>query len=96
VEPWVPSVGVPDHVSELLGLWFWGNTALEFRWHNGLLESRTLAPPELSDRYAVTPDRIVGVEGYHLGETLTAHRHPDGSLSHLECTTFVYTRHPTR
>jgi hypothetical protein len=36
------------------------------------------------------------VEGYHLGETLHVHRDPDGSVSHLECATFVYTRHPTR
>jgi hypothetical protein len=44
----------------------------------------------------VTPDRIVGVEGYHLGETLVVHRSADGTVSHLECTTFVYTRRPTR
>jgi CubicO group peptidase (beta-lactamase class C family) len=95
-EPWVPSTEVPPRVAELLGLWFWGNTALEFRWHNGLLEVRTLAPPELSDRFAVTPDRIVGVEGYHLGETLHVHHDARGSVTHLECTTFLYTRHPTR
>lgn len=94
--PWVPSADVPDEVAELLGLWFWGNTALEVRWHNGLLETHTLAPPELSDRYAVTPDRIVGVEGYHLGETLHVHRRANGTVDHLECTTFIYTRHPAR
>lgn len=96
IEPWVPSTEVPERVAELLGLWFWGNSALEIRWHDNLLETRTLAPPELSDRYAVMPDRIVGVEGYHLGETLHVHRNPDDTLSHLECATFVYTRHPTR
>jgi CubicO group peptidase (beta-lactamase class C family) len=96
VEPWSPSADVPEVVAELLGLWFWGNSALEVRWHNRLLEVRTLAPPDLSDRYAVTADRIVGVEGYHHGETLHVHRNPDGSISHLECTTFVYTRHPVR
>jgi CubicO group peptidase (beta-lactamase class C family) len=95
-EPWVPSPDVPDQVAELLGLWFWGNSALEMRWHNGLLESHTLAPPELTDRYAVTPDRIVGVDGYHRGETLHVHRRANGTVDHLECTTFVYTRHPTR
>jgi hypothetical protein len=94
--PWIPSADVPEHVAELLGLWFWGNSALEIRWHNGFLQSHTLAPPELSDRYAVTPDRIVGVEGYHLGETLHVHRRANGTVSHLECATFVYTRHPTR
>jgi CubicO group peptidase (beta-lactamase class C family) len=93
---WRPSTEVPDRVAELLGVWFWGNSALELRWNQGLLEVRTLAPPELSDRFAVTPDRIVGVEGYHLGETLVVHRSADGTVSHLECTTFVYTRRPTR
>jgi CubicO group peptidase (beta-lactamase class C family) len=96
VEPWAPSPDVPDRVAELLGLWFWGNSALEVRWNNRLLEVRTLAPPELSDRFAVTPDRVVGVEGYHLGETLHVHRDARGTVTHLECTTFVYTRHPTR
>jgi CubicO group peptidase (beta-lactamase class C family) len=96
VEPWVPSTEVPDRVAELLGLWFWGNSALEIRWNNSLLEVRNLAPPELSDRFAVLPDRIVGVEGYHLGETLHVHRRANGTVSHLECTTFVYTRHPSR
>ena len=93
---WSPSTHVPESAAELLGLWFWGNSALEIRWNQGLLEVRTLAPPELSDRFVVTPGRIVGVEGYHLGETLAVHRAADGSISHLECTTFVYTRHPVR
>jgi CubicO group peptidase (beta-lactamase class C family) len=96
LQPWEPSADVPARVAELLGLWFWGNTALEMRWHNGFLETHTLALPQLSDRYAVTPDRIVGVEGYHLGETLHVHRTPAGTVDHLECATFVYTRHPTR
>jgi hypothetical protein len=96
MKPWLPSSEVPARVAELIGLWFWGNTALELRWCDSLLEVRTLAPPALSDRYSITPDRIVGVEGYHLGETLEVHRDPDGAVSHLECATFVYTRHPTR
>lgn len=96
VEPWAPSTHVPDRVAELLGLWFWGNSALEIRWNDNLLEVRTLAPPELSDRFVVEPDRIVGVEGYHLGETMHVHRAPGGSVTHLECATFVYMRHPTR
>ena len=39
-------------------------------------------------------DRIVGIEGYHRGETLHVVRRADGSVSHLECATFVYTRVP--
>ena len=38
--------------------------------------------------------RIVGVAGYHHGETLHVVRRDDGSVNHLECATFVYTREP--
>ena len=38
--------------------------------------------------------RIVGVSGYHTGETLHVRRGDDGSVSHLEIATFVYTRSP--
>ena len=39
-------------------------------------------------------DRIVGTAGYHHGETLHVVRRDDGSIDHLECATFVYTREP--
>ena len=45
-----------------------------------------------SSRYV--SDRIVGTAGYHRGETLHVHRREDGSVSHLVCATFVYTRIP--
>ena len=32
--------------------------------------------------------------GYHHGETLRAVRNDDGSINHLVCATFVYTRVP--
>ena len=38
--------------------------------------------------------RIVGLAGYHHGETLHVVRRDDGSIDHLECATFVYTREP--
>ena len=43
---WVPTERVPDVVLPTLGVWFWGNTALELRWQNELrsCESST-APP---------------------------------------------------
>lgn len=93
-ERWQPSAEPPPRVAELLGLWFWGNTAHEMRWTNQLLELRTLEPAELSDRFVVEPDRIRGVEGYLLGETLEVVRRPDGTPDHLECATFRFTRSP--
>jgi CubicO group peptidase (beta-lactamase class C family) len=94
VEPWVPTERVPQTVAPLLGLWFWGNSALELRWHNATLHLRSLALAELTDVFEVRGDRIVGTWGYHRGETLGVVRRPDGSVSHLECATFVYTRTP--
>jgi len=93
-EPWQPTGHVPERVSELLGIWFWGNTAHEVRWNNQLLELRTLAEPELSDLFVVEPERIRGVEGYLLGETLVPERDPAGAVVAWECATFRFTRTP--
>jgi len=93
-ERWSPSGVVPDRVAELLGVWFWGNTAHEVRWTNNLLELRTLAPAELADKFVVEPDRIRGVEGYLLGETLVPERDSQGNVTAWECATFRFTRTP--
>jgi CubicO group peptidase (beta-lactamase class C family) len=93
-ERWSPSVTVPERAAELLGLWFWGNTAHELRWTNNLLELRTLNPAELADTFVVEPDRIRGVEGYLLGETLLPERDARGQVIAWECATFRFTRTP--
>ncbi len=92
--PWVPTQAVPDEVAGLLGVWFWGNTAFELRWHNERLEVHSLALQNREDVFEVRDGRIVGVEGYHRGETLHVVRRDDGSVSHLDCATFVYTKVP--
>ncbi|MFA6575442.1 MAG: serine hydrolase domain-containing protein [Nocardioides sp.] len=94
VGAWVPTVRVPQAVAPLLGLWFWGNSALELRWHNETLHLRSLALAELTDVFELRGDRFVGSWGYHRGEPLEVVRRADGSVSHLECATFVYTRTP--
>jgi CubicO group peptidase (beta-lactamase class C family) len=93
-EPWRPSVGVPEVVAGVPGLWFWGNTALELRWHHDRLRLHQLGTVDNAYEFEVRGDRIVGTEGYHRGETLLVHRRHDGSVGHLECATFVYTRVP--
>jgi len=93
-EPWVPSDEVPEPARELLGLWFWGNTAMELRWSNGRLELRSLVRPEGVDRFELCGPRIVGTEGYHRGEELRVVRNGDGSISHLDIATFIHTRTP--
>ncbi len=94
VEPWRPSSGVPDVVAGLPGLWFWGNTALEMRWHHGRLHLANLGADHDPDVFEISGGWIVGVSGYHRGERLLVHRRPDGEVHHLECATFVYTRVP--
>ena len=93
--PWQPTLAVPPEVEGLPGLWFWGNTAIELRWHNEGLVLRALATPEREPwRFELAEGRLVGVAGYHRGETLHVHRRDDGTIGHLECATFIYTRSP--
>jgi CubicO group peptidase (beta-lactamase class C family) len=95
VAPWTPSESVPEWARELLGYWHWGNTAFEARWQGGLLELRDLSVGGVVDeQFDLRDDRVVGVAGYHHGETLHVVRREDGSIDHLECATFVYTREP--
>ncbi|MGI8523017.1 MAG: serine hydrolase domain-containing protein [Nocardioides sp.] len=92
--PWVPTEQMPTEVAAMPGLWFWGNTAVEARWHNGTLELHDLALHLRAEVFELRDGRLVGVDGYHRGETLHVVRRDDGSVSHLECATFVYTRVP--
>lgn len=94
VEPWVPTRAVPEWARELLGYWHWGNSAYEVRWHDERLEWRDLARGALAEQFGLRDGRIVGLAGYHHGETLHVVRRDDGSPGHLECATFVYTRTP--
>ncbi len=93
-EPWRPTETVPAWAVPLLGYWHWGHSAYEVRWHNDLLEWRDLARSAVAERFARDGDRIVGVAGYHHGETLHVVRGGDGGIERLECATFVYTREP--
>ncbi|WGX94315.1 serine hydrolase [Nocardioides sp. L-11A] len=95
VPAWRPSARpLPGRVAEVLGVWFWGNTALGIEWVHGELRVRDLRSGELEDRFAPEGDGFVGVDGYHRGEILHLRRRPDGTLGHLECATFVWTRAP--
>ncbi len=89
---WTPEPAVPDEVADVLGVWHWGNTPFTFALEDGRLVARESGVREYD--FAVRDGRVVGVSGYHAGETLRVRRHPDGTVSHLEIATFVYTREP--
>lgn len=94
MEPWRLTATLPRGVEDVPGLWFWGNTAIEVRWHNDRLELRPVGRGVVSDRFALRDGALVGVHGYHRGERLLAVRGPSGRVRLLECATFVYTRTP--
>jgi CubicO group peptidase (beta-lactamase class C family) len=90
--PWRPTSEVPAEIADTLGVWHWGNTAYVAALDRGELVMSTGGLVVL--RYELRGDRLVGTVGYHAGETLHVVRREDGSVSHLECATFVYTRTP--
>ncbi len=90
--PWVPAESVPEQYAELLGLWHWGRTPMVFSHEDGALVVRVNGAVE--DVFEVRDDRIVGVLGYHAGEPVEVVRTADGSVDHLELSTFVLTRQP--
>lgn len=96
--PWVPTTVLPDWAEELLGHWYWGNSAFEVRWHNEHLEFIDLARWRLSEQFQWSGSSrdgcIVGIIGYHAGEVLRVVRRSGGAVSHLECASFIYTRTP--
>jgi CubicO group peptidase (beta-lactamase class C family) len=95
VRPWTPTAEVPDPVAEVLGLWHWGNTAQAFTYDGTALTVTSLATGNVAARFRRTDEGVfVGTSGYHHGETLRVVRNEDGSVNHLVCATFVYTRTP--
>ena len=90
--PWRPTASVPVELEDTLGVWHWGNTPFVFAMRG----DRLVATRDGEEKYtfAVVDGRVVGVSGYHAGEELQVVRRPDGSISHLDVATFVYTRAP--
>jgi CubicO group peptidase (beta-lactamase class C family) len=95
VPAWTPTEAVPDTVSDLLGVWHWGNTALSFAFDGEHVRVTSLATGNETMRFRPTGgEELVGTSGYHHGERLRVVRNDDGSINHLVCATFVYTRVP--
>jgi Beta-lactamase len=93
--PWTPVASVPAAVEELLGVWHWGNTAFAFAWDGREVVVTRLPGTVTAHRFLPQPDgSFLGTVGYHHGERLHVVRDDDGSISHLVCETFVYTRVP--
>ncbi|UQX02029.1 serine hydrolase domain-containing protein [Streptomyces sp. RerS4] len=94
--PWQPFPADAEVPLELCGTWYWGTAAHVLRLRaDGSLE---LGPAGTSGRQArFRPEEDgtwTGLTGYYAGETLRPVRRADGTLSHLDLGSFVFTREP--
>lgn len=88
--PWRPVTDVPQEVLELVGSWHWGHTAFEMTWNGDRLELREIRRGRDFEEFEL----VDGVWFDSLGERLEVARRPDGSVSHLVCSTYLFTRSP--
>ena len=95
VPAWTPTAQLPGAVAEVLGLWHWGNSAATFGYDGRDVVVSSLATGLVTQRFTPREDgTFLGGAGYHHGETLRVVRNGDGTVNHLVCATFVYTRTP--
>jgi CubicO group peptidase (beta-lactamase class C family) len=93
---WRPVEDLDPAVLELAGPWYWGTSAFALRVRSGAeLHLAPLTGQGRGSRFHVEPDGTwTGREGYYAGETLRVVRRADGSVSHLDLGSFVFTREP--
>ncbi|MGW5492658.1 serine hydrolase domain-containing protein [Streptomyces olivaceoviridis] len=95
-EPWRPLREVDPAVLGLVGQWYWGTHAFGLRaTADGLLALAPLTGGGRKARFRANGDGTwTGLEGYYAGELLRPERRPDGTVSHLDLGSFVFTRQP--
>ncbi|WNI16583.1 serine hydrolase domain-containing protein [Actinacidiphila sp. ITFR-21] len=95
-QPWRPADTVDPGLLDLAGPWYWGTAAFALRVRaGGELELAPLTGQGRGSRFHVEHDGTwTGREGYYAGETLRVVRDRDGSVSHLDLGSFVFTRRP--
>ncbi|MDR3081228.1 MAG: beta-lactamase family protein [Streptomyces sp.] len=95
-EPWRPLPDVDRAALELAGQWFWGTQGFALRLTaDGGVSLEPLSGVGRRSRLRSNGDGTwTGLNGYYAGELLKAVRRPDGSVSHLDLGSFVFTRQP--
>ncbi|MFC9650168.1 serine hydrolase domain-containing protein [Streptomyces sp. NPDC056937] len=95
-EPWRPLPEAEPELLALTGPWYWGTQPYALKWSSDRgLELTLLRGGGRGSRFVVRPDGDWrGLDGYYAGETLRVVRRPDGSVSHLDLGSFVFTRQP--
>ncbi|MEU8980724.1 serine hydrolase domain-containing protein [Streptomyces sp. NPDC058251] len=95
-EPWRPATEVDQWALGLVGQWYWGTQGFGLRWAaDGEVALEPLSGIGRRSRFRANGDGSwTGLDGYYAGELLRAVRRPDGSVSHLDLGSFVFTRQP--
>uniref|UniRef100_A0AAU2JQU8 Beta-lactamase family protein n=1 Tax=Streptomyces sp. NBC_00049 TaxID=2903617 RepID=A0AAU2JQU8_9ACTN len=95
-QPWRPFLESEQVPLELCGPWYWGTSAHVVRLKaDGSLELAPVGATGRTSRFrAEADDGWTGLSGYYAGETLRAVRREDGTVSHLDLASFVFTREP--
>lgn len=95
-DPWRPLPQVDKDVLELAGQWYWGTHAFALRvTADGLVSLGPLSGAGRRARFRGNGDGTwTGLEGYYAGELLRPVRRSDGTVSHLDLGSFVFTRQP--
>ena len=87
---WQPATDVPDEVRGLAGTWHWGETAFEISWSGSELEMVEVRSGSAYEEFHRERRGWVGTDG----SLLDVVRRPDGSVGHLHCETYLFTRTP--
>ncbi|MER7109107.1 serine hydrolase domain-containing protein [Streptomyces sp. NPDC000229] len=95
-EPWRPLAEVDPARLELTGPWYWGTYSYGLRVvADGGVELCPLGGQGRASRFRAEDNGTwTGLNGYYAGETLRVVRREDGSVSHLDLGSFVFTREP--
>lgn len=95
-EPWHPMTEVDQSSLELAGQWYWGTQGFGLRLPaDGGLVLGPLSGVGRGARFRANGDGTwTGLDGYYAGELLRPVRRTDGSVSHLDLGSFVFTRQP--
>ncbi|MFK0233631.1 serine hydrolase domain-containing protein [Streptomyces vinaceus] len=95
-QPWRPFRQADPVALELCGPWYWGTSPQVLRLKaDGLLELAPMGATGRAARFRPESDGSwTGLSGYYAGESLRAVRREDGSVSHLDLGSFVFTREP--
>ena len=92
---WRPVDRLPEEMVDAVGIWHWGPAPFLLRMKG--TEALDLSPAGGTGRgsgFVRRADSWVGISGYWRDERLRVVRRPDGTVSHLDIGTFVFTREP--